>query len=57
MEKIWVNFSKNKGIGMEFNLLNTQNNICSYRNSIFDVKFHSHTFIFGKVYPDVLHAL
>ena len=57
MEKIWVNFSKNKGMGMRFDLINTQINSCRHRKSIFDVKFHSHTFDFGKVYPDYIHAL
>ena len=57
MEKLWVNFSKNKGMGMEFNIKNFISMAANIILSIYEVKFHSHTFIFGKVYPDFFHAL
>ena len=50
IEKIWVNFSKNKSMWMEFSLINVQNNICSYRKSIFDVKSSSYSY-FWKSLP------
>ena len=57
MEIIWVNFSKSKGIGTEFNLINALSRASNIILSINEVKFGSNTLIFGKVYPDYFHAL
>ena len=42
---------------MEFNIKNVILIAANIILSIYEVKFHSYTFIFGKVYPDALHAL
>ena len=57
MEIIWVNFFKNQGMGMKFNIKNTLSMAANIISSIHQVKFHSYTLILGKDYPDYYHAL
>ena len=42
---------------MKFNKINALLLATNIISSINDVTFHSHTLIFGKVYPDYFHAL
>ena len=57
MQIIWVNFTKNKWMEMEFSIKNALSIAVNNILNIYEVKFNSHTFIFGKVYPDYIHAL
>ena len=57
MEIIWVNFSKNKGMETEFKIINALSKATNIIVIIYDIKFHSHALIFGKVYTDYFRAL
>ena len=57
MEIIKVNFYKNKGMGMEFNLNNALSRASNIILDIYEVKSHFHTLILREVYPDYFDLL